>query len=121
MFDFSQKLFYKEQIVIANFTDNLIYFLYDGHVCFEGILVFLTLMVGQSRCGKRVTDGVGEVLTRMMGSSMRHLVKVSLQLENLAQIKIQKKGFVITIIHCYGNKESLLCIEQFVFTMNLMH
>ena len=73
--------------------------------CFEGILAFLTLMVGESRCGKRVTDGVGEVLTGMMGSNMRHLVKVLLQLENLAQVKFQKKGFVITIIHCYGNKE----------------
>ena len=52
--------------------------------CFEGILAFLTLMVGESRCGKRVTDGVGEVLTGMIGSNMRHLVKVLLQLENLA-------------------------------------
>ena len=70
-------------------------------------------MVSQNRCEKRVLDGVGEVLTGMMGSNMRHLVKVLLQLENLAQIKLQKKGFVITIIHCYGNKESFLCIEQF--------
>ena len=75
----------------------------------------------QSKCGIRVTDGVGEVLNGMMGSNMRHLVKVLMQLENLAQIKFQKKGFVITIIHCYVNKESFLCIEQFVFAMNLMH
>ena len=32
LFDFSQKLFDKERIVIAYFTNNLIYFLYDGHV-----------------------------------------------------------------------------------------
>ena len=78
-------------------------------------------MVVQSKCGIRVTDGVGEILNGMMGSNMRHLVKVLMQLENLAQIKFQKKGFVITIMHCYGNKESFLCIEQFVFVMNLMH
>jgi hypothetical protein len=78
-------------------------------------------MVVQSKCGIRVTDGVGEILNGMMGSNMRHLVKVLMQLENLAQIKFQKKGFVITIIHCYGNKVSFLCIEQFVFAMNLMH
>ena len=75
---------------------------------FERILAFFTLMVSQNRCGKSVTDGISEVLTGMMGSNMRHLVKVLLQLENLTQIKIQKKGFVITIIHCYGKKESFL-------------
>ena len=42
--------------------------------------------VVQSKCGIGVTDGVGEVLTGMIGSNMRHLVKVLLQLENLAKI-----------------------------------
>ena len=114
LFDFSQKLFDKERIVIAF---NLFFVWWTCKSCFA----FLTLMVVQSKCGIRVTDGVGEVLNGMMGSNMRHLVKVLMQLENLAQIKFQKKGFVITIIHCYGNKESFLCIEQFVFAMNLMH
>ena len=86
---------------------------------FERILAFLTLVVRQSRYRKRVTDGVGEVLTTMMGSNMRHLVKVLLQLENLAQVKLQRKGFVITRIHCYGNKESFLCICLIVQLFNL--
>ena len=99
----------------------IIYFIFVKWACkssFERIFAFLTLVVRQCRCRKRVTDGVGEVLTTMKGSNMRHLVKVLLKLENLAQVKLQRKGFVITSIYCYGNKESFLCIEQFVFAMN---
>ena len=97
----------------------MIYSLYNGHVKVAlRILAFLTLVVRQSRCRKRVTDGVGKVLTTMMGSNLRHLVKILLQLENVAQVKLKRKGFVITSIHCYGNKESILCIEQIVCAMN---
>ena len=89
-------------INIANFTNDLIYSLYNGHVKVAlRILAFLTLEVRQSRCRKRVTDGVGKVLTTMLGSKMRHLVKILLQLENVAQVKLKRKGFVITSIHCY--------------------